>query len=421
MIYPVSYNINKKVKHPAFFGVKNDSPNNTVNNISSCEKLIEKRDKIIQTKQTAQKILNRALNYNAEIEKQKMLIEIKREKRIQNTNILKKLFSNDDIENKYYTIYANRAAVKEHVIRNKEFYENVILESDMLLEYIDNQLEKITGIDINVLLATIGIQNTQNVNSKKIKPENYISYAPKIIKNSVNTNNENSNAEILYNLEKTYKELPENSSEKREVGKRIYEMSKLMEKNNISFILKPPASFPNDESKIEYLQTILNNAEKNSASASDALSLFEEYGYRYSYPTGQTTSSNAIMDLSVSVDSIIGNLGASAGDSSVSKFIDILNKIGRNDGKYADNRALKSYITDYGDILSESTIIKMIKTLKKFPYERGPAEDIRYYIIESSNRTAEELERIKKEFSELEEIVKDMPIKDKTKLGYQFL
>ena len=214
-------------------------------------------------------------------------------------------------------------------------------------------------------------------------------------------------------LNKKYARLPEKSSEKLSLGRKLYVLEKQMIESNISFVPKAPSSFATEADKIVYIQSALNRADINEASVMDALTVFEKYGNRYEYERGERIkyTDNGMNDLYVAITHAMDKFDGQTADEIMSRYLDIFNKYAKIDGKNRDTRFLERFITHNTDKMSEATVNKLIDTLKQFSFERKQAWLIRAYLLKSefTKRSPEELARIDVKLKELEEIVKDMP------------
>ena len=202
------------------------------------------------------------------------------------------------------------------------------------------------------------------------------------------------------------------------MGRTLNKLEKELIENNISFVPKHSGVFLSEQEKIKYIQSALSQASINEASAMDALNVFEKFGSRYQYGSYKAfNTNNGISDLALAVEQIADKLDANIADKAMSKYIDLFNKYARVDGEYTDARRLTRLIERNNDKMSEQTVIKFIESLKKFSFERSQTWSIRKYIVENnfSQRGSDELLRIESKLLELEDIVKDMPMKNKSK------
>ena len=221
-------------------------------------------------------------------------------------------------------------------------------------------------------------------------------------------------------LDKKHASLPEESPERLSLGRKLYVLEKQMIEGNISFIPKAPSSFATEADKIKYIKSALHYANTNEASAMDALTVFEKYGSRYEYGSFKAININhGLYDLTIAVERVADKLDAATTDKVINQYLDIFNKYARIDGEYADTRLLLRMIEKNNDKMSENTVSKIIETLKKFSFEKSQTWSVRKYIVsnEFSKRSPEELARLDVKLKELEEIVKDMPMKNKAKPG----
>jgi len=221
----------------------------------------------------------------------------------------------------------------------------------------------------------------------------------------------------LRELERTWMHLPDGHPHKAQIGRKINELERQLKENNVSFVPKAPASFASESEKIKYIQMALLEADVNEASAMDALAVFEKYGSRYTYGPNAKNINTGISDLALAIEKISDKLEPEVADRAISKYLDLFNKYARSDGEYTDTRHLRLLIERHQSKMSEETVLKMIDTLKKFSFEKAQSWSVRRYILEDAytKRTPEELSRIEARLRELEEIVKDMPMKDKSK------
>ncbi len=224
--------------------------------------------------------------------------------------------------------------------------------------------------------------------------------------------------EDLRELERIWAHMPNGNPHKAQLGRKITELEKTLKESNVSFVPKAPETFVNEAEKIKYIQQALLEADVNEASAMDALSVFEKYGSRYTYgPNNSKNIRTGISDLALAIDKISGSFDGEIADRAISKYLDLFNKFARSDGEYTDTRHLRLLIERHHSKMSEDTVMKMIDTLKKFSFEKAQAWSVRRYVVDDAytKRTPEELSRINERLKELEEIVKDMPMKDKRK------
>ncbi len=224
--------------------------------------------------------------------------------------------------------------------------------------------------------------------------------------------------ENLKELRKKWINLPNGDPKKQELGCEIYKIEERLKRDNVSFVPKPPETFASEAEKIEYIQSALQRVTMNEASAMDALGVFEKYGSRYTCgPYHSKNIDTGMDDLAVAIYRISDKFEGEITDKAISKYLDLFNKFARSDGEYTDTRHLRLLIERHHSKMSEETVMKLIDTLKKFSFEREQAWTVRRYILddEFTKRSPEELSRIEKNIKELEEIVKDMPMKDKSK------
>ena len=261
-----------------------------------------------------------------------------------------------------------------------------------LLDNLDVKHKKLIESDPQTIFKQ---QNSSRLYDEiKMRPENISCNDPTEIKKLADV-------EMQKLLES--KGLQDIQPETRVLGQKLSVMRKAMVEGNISFIPKAPETFASEADKIEYIQMALRKANINEASAMDAMAVFEKYGSRYEYGTYKAlNTNNGVSDLALAVEQVADALDAKTADKVMNKYIDLFNKYARIDGDYTDARRLT---------------IKFIESLKQFSFERAQTWSIRKYIVENefTKRSPEELKRIDIKLKELEEIVKDMPMKNKLK------
>ena len=357
------------------------------------------------------------------------------------------------IEDKYWEIFDKEQEEVRYIKENKTFFTNVISQSQALLEYLDKEIEKIIGVSIDMVpgqtqtnrkvtyptYTPYQVPTTKNKNVpidtpirptppkaalptldefQKLEKEDMPALVSKFAKG---TKEEKQSLLNLYTtLDKKHASLPEESPERLSLGRKLYVLEKQMIEGNISFIPKAPSSFATEADKIKYIKSALHYANTNEASAMDALSVFEKYGSRYEYGSFKAININhGLYDLTIAVERVADKLDAATTDKVINQYLDIFNKYARIDGEYADTRLLLRMIEKNNDKMSENTVSKIIETLKKFSFEKSQTWSVRKYIVsnEFSKRSPEELARLDVKLKELEEIVKDMPMKNKAKPG----
>ena len=415
----------------------------TSNNGSSVDSLLKQREKIISTKTQAQAELDRALAYNSTCAEKETENRIANEKARSGVNRFKDVLGmGKTIEDKHWERFYKEQEEIRYINENKTFFTNVISQSQALLEYLDKEIEKIMGVSIDMLPGQI------QTNRKTTTPP-YVPYKVTTLKNkntSINSSAipsappkaalptldefqklEKEDMPALVSkfanyttLDKKHASLPEESPERLSLGRKLYVLEKQMIEGNISFIPKAPSSFATEADKIKYIKSALHYANTNEASAMDALSVFEKYGSRYEYGSFKAININhGLYDLTIAVERVADKLDAATTDKVINQYLDIFNKYARIDGEYADTRLLLRMIEKNNDKMSENTVSKIIETLKKFSFEKSQTWSVRKYIVsnEFSKRSPEELARLDVKLKELEEIVKDMPMKNKAKPG----
>lgn len=219
-------------------------------------------------------------------------------------------------------------------------------------------------------------------------------------------------------MQEKWSHLPKEDPRRKELGKELYQIEKRMIENNVSFIEKPVFKNVNinsvefEKEKIHYVKNSLRLMSKNEATAIDALDVFEKYGSRY-----DDGLFDGMTDLAVAVSSTVEKLPKDIADKVLSRFIDLFGKIARKDKDYTDPRLLGQMIEKYSDKMSTDTVIKYIESMKKWSFEKDQADSVRRFVLrdEFTRRTPKELSRIEEHLKKLEEIVKDLPFKDKSK------
>ena len=418
------------------------------NNGSSVDLLLKQREKVISTMAQAQAELNRAYTYNSTRAEKETENRIADEKNRSGVNRFKNVLRmRKTIEDKHWERFYKEQEEIRYIKENKDFFTNIVSQSQALLEYLDKEIEKIIGVSIDMVLGQIQPNRKTTVSS-------YIPCQVPTVKNkntSINSSaiplispkaelptldefqkleKEDMSAlvsrfskgtkeekqlllDFFTTLNKKYARLPEKSSEKLSLGRKLYVLEKQMIESNISFVPKAPSSFATEADKIVYIQSALNRADINEASVMDALTVFEKYGNRYEYERGERIkyTDNGMNDLYVAITHAMDKFDGQTADEIMSRYLDIFNKYAKIDGKNRDTRFLERFITHNTDKMSEATVNKLIDTLKQFSFERKQAWLIRAYLLKSefTKRSPEELARIDVKLKELEEIVKDMP------------
>ncbi len=416
-VYPLSKL--KQVSTPSFKGISETSVDN----------LIEQRENAISVKSQAESTVSYADNFNRNVYRRQIEAKMQREIEEKGLNRFRKILSSEhgNIVEKWDNIFNDELVKVRYIKTNRDFYINVIKQSTALIAKLDVEIEKLTGLTIDEVLAPLQVKPEKPISSSpaagtKTRP---VPPPPPYIPN-VNGKQANSKPqpkitqtiEDLRRLEDSWSSLSDSDPEKPELGRKISNLEEKLKNNNISFVSKPPANFANEDEKIAYIQCALLEADVNEASAMDALSVFEKYGSRYTYgPNNSKNIRTGISDLALAIDKISGSFDGEIADRAISKYLDLFNKFARSDGEYTDTRHLRLLIERHHSKMSEDTVMKMIDILKKFSFEKAQAWSVRRYILDDAytTRTPEELSRIEENLKELEEIVKDMPMKDKSK------
>jgi len=411
-------NRTKQVSKPSF---KGDSA-------IPVEELMKLRENAIFTKEYAEKAIKEADSYNYQRAMLTKDYNIERDfakKKITGFKIFGSRAS--AVREKWDNLAKDEFIRVEYVKSNKAFFQKVIEQSRFLIVKLDAEIEKLTGLPIEEVLAPIADKSvtsadpSKNSTSAKSKPVPPAPYIPNVNGKPTTPKPQvkiTQSVEDLRILEDKWASMSDSDPEKASLGREISKLEELLKENNISFVPKAPAVFADEDEKITYVQCALLEADANEASAMDALSAFEKYGSRYTYgPNNSKNIRTGMADLSLAIDKIADKLESEPADRVINKYLDLFNKFARADGEYTDTRLLRLLIERHQSKMSEETVLKLIDTLKKFSFEKAQSWSVRRYILEDAytKRTPEELSRIEARLQELEEIVKDMPMKDKSK------
>ena len=416
-----SPNKTKQVSKPSFEG-DFESP---VNN------LIEQRKNAMSVQSQAEDAIRYVDKFSPDTYKRQ--IEAKRQREIEEKGLnrsYKKIFSKeyDNVVAKWDKIFNEEIGKVRYIQTNRNFYLDVIQQSKALIAKLDVEIKKLTGSTIDAILEPLQVKPekptttsvTGSATSRFVSPP--VPYIPNVNGKSANQKTQSKITPTLENLKELRKKwvnLPNGDPKKQELGCEIYKIEERLKRDNVSFVPKPPATFASEEEKIEYIQSALQRVTMNDASAMDALGVFEKYGSRYTCgPYHSKNIDTGMDDLAVAIYRISDKFEGEITDKAISKYLDLFNKFARSDGEYTDTRHLRLLIERHHSKMSEETVMKLIDTLKKFSFEREQAWTVRRYILDNefTKRSPEELSRIEKNIKELEEIVKDMPMKDKSKM-----
>ena len=440
-------------------------------NQSSVNDLLNQREITVAVLNNAQAELDRANNYNVQNAFNKMMEAIQLEKSDKGVDkFYKDILGNEtrEIEKKHHDNFKYEKEDVRYIKKNKDFFANVVKQSQQFLKYIDKQIEQLTGSSVDVLLKVLGkeqenkvhdtnrptyvnpdtphtpavadntsggkkppadlsdITKPSNINSVKkllteddfhrIKKEDI----PQMVKDISKGTEEEKQAllELYTKLDIQHQKLPNNDPIRKPMADKLNVLEKTMIDSNISFVPKAPEVFNSEAEKIEYLQITHVYSILNEASAMDSLKAFEKYGGRYEY--GIENCANGILDLTVNVSRIADRLSPETTDKVFSKYIDLFNKYADiTPPKNNDTRYLGSLIEHYHDKMSEDTIYKFIDSIKKFAFERSQTWSVRKYILENefTKRSPEELARINEKVCDLEKSVEKLPFKDWERLN----
>ena len=406
-----------KISNTSFKGVRN----------VSIEELVQQRKKTIFILEKAEAELNYANTYNQKQAERKIDAEIEKELRQKNITRFNDILGSktDEVRKKWDEIFWNDYYKVEYVKANKDFFNQIIATSKMTIDMIDAKIESLTGSPVEEILSPFGESEAKKVpvSSKKTSNIPYYSQHATVVKpiKASGVDTLLPTADEYIKIENEWFEAVNTNSKDsqiQELGHKMSAMKKAMIEGNISFIPKAPETFASEADKIEYIQMALRKANINEASAMDAMAVFEKYGSRYEYGTYKAlNTNNGVSDLALAVEQVADDLDAKTADKVMNKYIDLFNKYARIDGDYTDARRLTRLIERNHDKMSEETVIKFIESLKQFSFERAQTWSIRKYIVENefTKRSPEELKRIDVKLKELEEIVKDMPMKNKLK------
>ena len=389
----------------------------------TASELLQKRDSILNTIKVTQAKINTAMCYNEKLSKARTEKAIELEKERKNIGILKSIYSSegDKIKERHYNKFLIEKSEVEYVKRNKEYFKKIIEQSREHLAIIDQQIEQLTGTPIDALLQTFGKDNTSinphktyaltpktNVNSKS--PQETKEKTPPPIPTKLPTLEEFTDLERRWNL------TPNDDPMKKVLGKEKVSMRKAMIEGNVSFVPKPPQHFSSQEEKNQYILNALECTYINESSAMDALNVFDKFGSRFEY--GYKNSENSISDLSIAVSYAAKELDPKTADKIFNKFIDLFGKFADiTPPRHNDTRKLDNIIIEHHEKMSEDTINKFIDTLEKLSFEQSTAWNIRKNIIENeyTKRSPEEITRIDSRLKKLEEKIKDLPFRDKSR------
>ena len=406
-----------KISNTSFKGVRN----------LSIEELVQQRKKTIFVLEKAEAELNYANTYNQKQAEHKIDAEIEKELRQKNITRFNDILRSktDEVRKKWDEIFWNDYYKVEYVKANKDFFNQIIATSKMTIDMIDAKIESLTGSPVEEILSPFGESEAKKVRMSSNKTSNIPHYSqPVTVVKPVKTSEAHTllpTADEYTKVENEWFEAVNTNSKDSQIqvlGQKLSVMRKAMVEGNISFIPKAPETFASEADKIEYIQMALRKANINEASAMDAMAVFEKYGSRYEYGTYKAlNTNNGVSDLALAVEQVADALDAKTADKVMNKYIDLFNKYARIDGDYTDARRLTRLIERNHDKMSEETVIKFIESLKQFSFERAQTWSIRKYIVENefTKRSPEELKRIDIKLKELEEIVKDMPMKNKLK------
>jgi hypothetical protein len=186
-----------------------------------------------------------------------------------------------------------------------------------------------------------------------------------------------------------------------------------------SFIPKPnftcgeenPAQFAKE--KFEYMQRMTSYVSKNEASALEGLDMFKKYGEKIKYGKfGQDT----LTDLTISISCLDEKMT----DKVLSRYLNVYNKFATKKDEYFHDAANLSWLLEkhYSTPISKDTAIKYIEALKKTAYQGEQAHVCKLYLLDpefgpAKNWSKEEFKEVTNAVTELKEILKDKPFKDK--------
>ena len=164
-----------------------------------------------------------------------------------------------------------------------------------------------------------------------------------------------------------------------ELSHKIGEIKNEAKANHASIVIRRSESdFPEDKAlnaseKSRYIQKdVLWRMNTNKESALDGLDMFEQYGQKESYKT-----SNTMYELSRRITSLPVS---DRSDKVLSRYLDIMEKIGEKDSKYEDcyelASAMRIYIDENSGDLSNTTVLRGIKLVKELSTRRQPGENV---------------------------------------------
>lgn len=182
---------------------------------------------------------------------------------------------------------------------------------------------------------------------------------------------------------------------------------------NVSFVrIKQESDFSidpvkNAQEKFEYIaKQVLPYIDVSEASAMDALEMFGKFGTRYVYPNGRK-------NYEILTTNLVGLPEQEMTDRLLNKFLDVWEKISeKNVDKYKDNEYLCNvlvYFTLNKRNVSEDTILRGLKLLKKLTNQKQDVERLDYTLLRDYDAQYKDSKKIKDAIEDLKDYVKDCP------------
>lgn len=217
-------------------------------------------------------------------------------------------------------------------------------------------------------------------------------------------------ADPLRNRAKT----PEEKIQEEKLRKAWLELRQKAREENISFVrIKQESDFSidpvkNAQEKFEYIaKQVLPYIDVSEASAMDALEMFGKFGTRYVYPNGRK-------NYEILTTYLICRPEQEMTDRLLNKFLDVWEKISeKNVDKYKDNEYLCNvlvYFTLNKRNVSEDTILRGLKLLKKLTNQKQDVERLDYTLLRDYDAQYKDSKKIKDAIEDLKEYVKDCPV-----------
>ena len=217
-------------------------------------------------------------------------------------------------------------------------------------------------------------------------------------------------ADPLRNRAKT----PEEKIQEEKLRKAWLELRQKAREENISFVrIKQESDFSTDpvknaQEKFEYIaKQVLPYLNVSEASAMDGLDMFGKFGTRYVYPNGRKNYEILTTYLTCRPEQEMT-------DRLLNKFLDVWEKISeKNVDKYKDNEYLCNvlvYFTLNKKNVSEDTILRGLKLLKKLTNQKQDVERLDYTLLRDYDAQYKDSKKIKEAIEDLKDYVKDCPV-----------